>query len=130
VLGLTFKPNTDDLRESPAIALIQALEAAGASVAAFDPEGMEGARGLLPHTTFGGGPYEVAAGADALVIVTEWNAFRSLDFERLKAAMNRPVLIDLRNIYRRREIEAQGFAYESVGRPPNAHDGLVSEAAE
>jgi UDPglucose 6-dehydrogenase len=130
VLGLTFKPNTDDTRASPALAIVETLQQAGASVAAYDPEGMDAARPLLPNVKFGTGPYDVAAGADALVIVTEWDAFRSLDFERLKDVMRTPVLVDLRNIYRRREIEALGFTYDCIGRPANARDDVVSEAAE
>ncbi|HHY50489.1 MAG TPA: UDP-glucose/GDP-mannose dehydrogenase family protein, partial [Alphaproteobacteria bacterium] len=130
VLGLTFKPNTDDMREAPSLAIIQALEDAGAKVAAFDPEGMRAAAAMLPNVSFGSGPYDVAAGADAIVIVTEWNEFRSLDFDRLKAVMQRPLLVDLRNIYRRKEVEAKGFAYECVGRPASARDTPLSEAAE
>jgi UDPglucose 6-dehydrogenase len=130
VLGLTFKPNTDDMREASSLALIQALEDAGAKVVAYDPEGMAAAAKLLPHVTFAVGPYEAAADADALVIVTEWNAFRSLDLERLRATMRTPVLVDLRNIYRRRDVEAHGFVYECVGRPAGAHELSSSEAAE
>jgi UDPglucose 6-dehydrogenase len=130
VLGLTFKPNTDDLREAPSLDVIAALQRAGATVAAFDPEGMDAASSVLSDVTFGSGPYDVAEGADALVIVTEWNAFRSLDLERLRGVMKTPVLVDLRNIYRRREVEAQGFVYDCVGRPAGARDWQVSEAAE
>jgi UDPglucose 6-dehydrogenase len=130
VLGLTFKPNTDDLREAPSLSIIQALLDAGAKVRAYDPKGMEAAAGLLPGIGFGTGPYEVAEGADALVIVTEWNEFRSLDFDRLRLAMRTPLLVDLRNIYRRAEVEAHGFLYECVGRPLLADGSAVSEAAE
>jgi UDPglucose 6-dehydrogenase len=130
VLGLTFKPNTDDMREAPSLAVIQTLEDAGATVAAYDPEGMESAKALLPGVMFGQGPYEVAQDADALVIVTEWNAFRSLDFDQLRLAMRTPLLVDLRNIYRRHEVEAHGFAYDCVGRPAVANDWTASEAAE
>lgn len=130
VLGLTFKPNTDDMREAPALSVIQALEDAGAKVAAFDPQGMEAAAPLLPHVSFGTDPYDIAAGASALVIVTEWNEFRSLDLDRLRLTMAAPVLVDLRNIYRRKEVEAHGFTYECVGRPPTAQESWVSEAAE
>jgi UDPglucose 6-dehydrogenase len=117
ILGLTFKPNTDDMRESPALTIIQALQDAGARVAAYDPEGMEQARSLLENVTFGADPYDVAEGAEALVIVTEWNAFRAMDFQRLKSIMATPLLVDLRNIYRKEEIRPHGFAYVSVGRP-------------
>ena len=130
VLGLTFKPNTDDMREAPALSVIQALEDAGAKVAAFDPQGMTAAAPLLPHVSFGTDPYDVAEGASALVIVTEWNEFRSLDLERLRATMAAPVLVDLRNIYRRKEVEAHGFVYECVGRPPTAGETWMAEAAE
>jgi UDPglucose 6-dehydrogenase len=130
ILGLTFKPNTDDMREAPSLSIIQTLQDGGASIAAYDPEGMAPARSLLPDIVLGEGPYDIAKGADALVIVTEWNAFRSLDFAQLRLAMRTPVLVDLRNIYRRPDIEAHGFAYECVGRPSEARDWAVSEAAE
>jgi len=116
VLGLTFKPNTDDLRESPAIPLITALQDIGAKIKAYDPEGMEQARAELSDVTYCDGPYSCAEGADALVIVTEWEQFRALDLARLKRAMANPVIIDLRNIYRPEEVTSQGFRYESVGR--------------
>jgi UDPglucose 6-dehydrogenase len=116
VLGLTFKPNTDDMREAPSLAIIPALSEAGAQVQAFDPEGGE-ARRLLPMADFRDGPYEVAEGADALVILTEWDQFRALDIDRIKAAMRAPVVIDLRNIYRPDELRSRGFRYVSVGRP-------------
>jgi UDPglucose 6-dehydrogenase len=117
VLGLTFKPNTDDMREAPSIPLITALHDMGARVQAYDPVGMEQAKKELPDVTYCGGPYECAEGADALVIVTEWEQFRALDLDRIKRAMKTPVLIDLRNIYRPDEIVQRGFLYESVGRP-------------
>ncbi len=117
VLGLTFKPNTDDMRDSPAIAVIQALQDAGATVKGYDPEGMENARHVIPNLHYATGPYEAAEDADALVIVTEWNQFRALDFDRLKAVMNSPVLVDLRNIYRKEEVTKHGFTYTSIGRP-------------
>ncbi len=118
VLGLTFKPNTDDMRDSPAISVIQALVDQGARIRAYDPEGMEAARQVLPDDiTYATSSYEAAKGADALVIVTEWNAFRALDFDRLGKLMRDRILVDLRNIYRREEIERHGFAYKSVGRP-------------
>jgi UDPglucose 6-dehydrogenase len=116
ILGLTFKPNTDDMRDSPAIAVIQALQDAGASVRAYDPEGMEQAKKVLDDVTYCTGPYEAMEGADALVIVTEWDAFRALDLPRAKGLLKAPILVDLRNIYPRAMIEAAGFAYTAVGR--------------
>lgn len=117
VLGLTFKPDTDDMREAPSIPLITGLEDMGAKVRAFDPAGMEQARRELPHIDYCENPYICAQGADALVIVTEWVQFRALDLQRLKQEMKQPVIVDLRNIYRRDEMEALGFTYASVGRP-------------
>jgi len=117
VLGLTFKPNTDDMREAPSIPLITALEDMGADVRAFDPVGMAQARAELPDITYCEGPYECADGADVLVIVTEWEQFRALDLHRLKELMNEPVIVDLRNIYRPDEMREHGFRYDSVGRP-------------
>ena len=116
VLGLTFKPNTDDMRESPSIPLITALQDMGAKVRAYDPTGMEQAKSLLGNVTFCKDAYDCAEGASALVIVTEWEQFRALDFVRLKTLMQRPVLVDLRNIYRPSEVARHGFAYEGVGR--------------
>jgi UDPglucose 6-dehydrogenase len=116
VLGLTFKPNTDDMRDAPSIPLITALHDMGAKVRAYDPVGMEQARQVLPAVTYCAGPYECAEGAEALVIVTEWEQFRALDLERVKAAMVRPVIVDLRNVYRPDEMEKWGFEYQSVGR--------------
>ncbi|HZT27445.1 MAG TPA: UDP-glucose/GDP-mannose dehydrogenase family protein [Pseudolabrys sp.] len=116
VLGLTFKPNTDDMRESPSVPLITALQDMGALVRAYDPVGMEQAKALLADVTFCMDAYDCAKSASALVIVTEWEQFRALDFDRLKKIMERPVLVDLRNIYRPEEVARHGFAYESVGR--------------
>jgi UDPglucose 6-dehydrogenase len=116
VLGLTFKPNTDDMRDSPSIPLVTALQDQGAKVRAFDPVGMEQAKPLLANVTFCNDTYACAEGAAALVIVTEWEQFRALDFARLKAVMERPVLVDLRNIYSPEEVARHGFVYESVGR--------------
>ncbi|MBX4924982.1 UDP-glucose dehydrogenase family protein [Rhizobium binae] len=115
ILGLTFKPNTDDMRDSPAIAIIQTLQDNGAQVVGYDPEGMENARKVIENIEYASGPYEAAAGADALVIVTEWNQFRALDFSRLKQSMRAPVLVDLRNIYRSDEIRKHGFTYTGIG---------------
>ncbi|NVD38278.1 UDP-glucose/GDP-mannose dehydrogenase family protein [Ensifer sp. HO-A22] len=117
VLGLTFKPNTDDMRDSPAITVVQTLQDAGAHVVGYDPEGMENAKKLMDGLDFAKDPYEAATDADVLVIVTEWNEFRALDFRRLKAVMKEPVLVDLRNIYRPDEVAKHGFAYASIGRP-------------
>ncbi|MCX5493781.1 UDP-glucose/GDP-mannose dehydrogenase family protein [Kaistia dalseonensis] len=117
ILGLTFKPNTDDMREAPSLAIIQALQDGGAIVRAYDPEGMEQAGLLLEGVQYGQGPYDIAEGADALVLLTEWDAFRALDFVRLKTLMAAPVFVDLRNVYRREQIERHGFHYLSVGRP-------------
>jgi UDPglucose 6-dehydrogenase len=116
VLGLTFKPNTDDMREAPAIPLITALHDMGAKVRAYDPAGMANAKLEFPDVTFADGPYACAEGADALVIVTEWEQFRALDLDRLKQLMKQPVLVDLRNIYRPDEMRRIGFVYDSVGR--------------
>ena len=121
VLGLTFKPNTDDMRESPSLDIVPALLAAGARVKAHDPEGMDEAKKLLPGIEYCAGPYEAMQGADALVIVTEWNAFRNLDMARMKAALKAPVVVDLRNVYNPREMAAAGFRYTSIGRPPSAY---------
>jgi UDPglucose 6-dehydrogenase len=116
VLGLTFKPNTDDMREAPSIPLITALQDLGATVQAYDPVGMEQARHELPDITYCDDAYACATGADALVIVTEWEQFRALDLMQLKEKMKQPVIVDLRNIYRPEEMEKAGFTYESVGR--------------
>jgi len=116
VLGLTFKPNTDDMRDSPALDLIPALTAAGATVQAFDPEGMHEAGKLLSDLTFCEGPYDALAGAHAAVIVTEWDQFRALDLDRIKLTMAKPVMVDLRNVYRPDEMRARGFLYSSIGR--------------
>jgi UDPglucose 6-dehydrogenase len=116
ILGLTFKPNTDDMRESPSIPLITALQDMGAKIRAYDPAGMEQAKIELPEISVFDSPYACAEGADALVIVTEWEQFRALDLERLKREMACPVMIDLRNIYRPEEVIASGFRYESIGR--------------
>jgi UDPglucose 6-dehydrogenase len=116
VLGLTFKPDTDDMREAPSIPLVTGLLDMGAKVRAFDPIGMEQARRELPDITYCDDAYACADGADALVIVTEWVQFRALDLPRLKLAMKQPVVVDLRNVYRPEEMAAAGFVYEGVGR--------------
>jgi UDPglucose 6-dehydrogenase len=116
VLGLTFKPDTDDMREAPSIPLVTGLLDMGAKVRAFDPVGMEQARRELPDITYCEDAYACAEGADALVIVTEWVQFRALDLDRLKRAMKQAIVVDLRNVYRPEEMIAHGFTYESVGR--------------
>lgn len=116
VLGLTFKANTDDMRDSPAIFIVQALQDAGIKVKAYDPEGMEQAKKLMDNVTYCTGPYEAMEGADAAVIVTEWDAFRALDLERMKELLNTPLLVDLRNLYSRSDVERHGFTYVAVGR--------------
>ncbi|MAL88225.1 MULTISPECIES: UDP-glucose dehydrogenase family protein [unclassified Brevundimonas] len=116
VLGLTFKPNTDDMRDSPALDLVPALIAAGARVQAFDPEGMHEARALLDGVDFRDGPYDAVKDADVVVIVTEWDPFRALDLDRLKSLVRQPVIVDLRNIYRPEDMRAKGFRYTSIGR--------------
>ena len=120
VLGLTFKPNTDDMREAPSIPLITALLDMHAIVRAYDPVGMEQAKKVLDGISYWDGPYACAQGADAIVIVTEWEQFRALDFDRLKEVMARPVIVDLRNIYRSEEIARHGFAYWGIGRAPHS----------
>jgi len=116
VLGLTFKPNTDDMRDAPSIPLITALQDMGARVVAYDPEGMEQARLVLNDVTYAADAYACAKGADVLVITTEWEQFRALDFAALKAAMTTPVLVDLRNVYSPEEADRHGFAYTGIGR--------------
>ncbi|UGA45615.1 UDP-glucose/GDP-mannose dehydrogenase family protein [Bradyrhizobium quebecense] len=117
VLGLTFKPDTDDMREAPSIPLINGLIDFGAKVRAYDPVGMEQARKELPEIEYCKDAYECARQADALVIVTEWRQFRALDLKRIKQEMKHPVVVDLRNIYRPDEMAAHGFTYDSIGRP-------------
>jgi len=120
VLGLTFKPNTDDMREAPSIPLVTALQDMGAKVRVYDPVGMEQAKAMLSDVAYADNAYSCAEGASALVIVTEWEQFRALDFTRLKKIMERPVLVDLRNVYRADEVARYGFSYESIGRPTKA----------
>ena len=118
VLGLTFKPNTDDMRDSPSLSILPALHEAGARIHAFDPEGVDEARKLMPELTYFSDAYATMEGADALVLITEWNEFRALDLDRVKALLRRPVVIDLRNIYKAEEMSAAGLVYHSIGRPP------------
>jgi UDPglucose 6-dehydrogenase len=117
VAGLTFKPNTDDMREAPSIALITALRDQGAVIRAFDPEGMAQAKLVMPEITYCDNVYACAEGADVLVITTEWEAFRALNLKRLKRLLKAPVMVDLRNIYRPEEMRRYGYHYVSVGRP-------------
>jgi len=116
ILGLTFKPNTDDMRDSPSLDIVPALLAAGAKIRAYDPEGMEEAKKELTGIETMGGPYEVAENADAIVILTEWDQFRALDFERIATQMKKPVMVDLRNIYNPDDLRQNGFTYVSIGR--------------
>ena len=116
VLGLTFKANTDDMRDSPSISIVQALQDAGIKVRAYDPEGMEQARQVIDNVTYCDNAYDTIDGADAAVIVTEWDTFRALDLDRLKSVMNRPLLVDLRNLYSRADVERHGIEYIAVGR--------------
>ena len=117
VLGLTFKPNTDDMRDAPSLSIVQSLLDAGAKIRAYDPEGMDAAKAMMPDIHYARDAYDAADGAECLVLVTEWSEFRSLDLERLKGTMNAHTLVDLRNVYRGKEVEAAGFRYASVGRP-------------
>lgn len=117
VLGLTFKPNTDDMRDAPSLDIVPLLQKAGAIIQAYDPEGMQQARKLLSNINWGDGPYSIMEGASALLILTEWDAFKQLDFERVKSLLGRPLIIDLRNIYTLEEMSKHGVDYHSVGRP-------------
>jgi UDPglucose 6-dehydrogenase len=117
VLGLTFKPNTDDMRDAPSLDIVPALQSAGATVRAYDPEGMAEAETLLPGTVWCDDAYSTVDAADAVVIVTEWNEFRLLDLERVKELMKNPIMVDLRNIYKPTEMANAGFHYLSIGRP-------------
>jgi UDPglucose 6-dehydrogenase len=116
VLGLTFKPNTDDMREAPSLDIIRTLQDAGARIRAYDPEGMEAAKGMLQDVDYARDAYDCAEGAHVLAIVTEWNMFRALDLDRIKRVMAAPVMVDLRNIYRADDVRRRGFTYKSVGR--------------
>jgi UDPglucose 6-dehydrogenase len=117
VLGLTFKPNTDDMRDSPSLDIVPALQAAGAMVRAYDPIGMKEAALLLDNVDYAEGPYQALEGADGVVLITEWDEFRALDIDRVKQLMKAPVMVDLRNIYRPREMAERGIDYHSIGRP-------------
>ena len=117
ILGLTFKPNTDDMRDSPSLDIIPALQAAGAKVRAYDPEGMDEARMMLDGIEYCDDAYDTLPNSDALVIITEWNVFRAMDMHRVKILLNSPVLVDMRNIYDPETMRELGFTYVSVGRP-------------
>jgi UDPglucose 6-dehydrogenase len=116
VLGLTFKPNTDDMREAPSLVILPVLEGQGARVRAYDPQGMVEARKLMPKLETAADQYSCLEGADAMVILTEWDQFRALDLNRVKRALKDPVVIDLRNIYKPADMAERGFSYVSVGR--------------
>lgn len=129
ILGIAFKPNTDDIRDAPSLVVVPLLQQAGAQVAAFDPAAMDHARKALPDVTWCEDSYQVAENADALVILTEWNEFRALQLDQIEASMKTPLLIDLRNIYKPSEMEGRGFHYISIGRPefkPDAKTRLRS----
>ena len=118
LLGLTFKPNTDDMRDAPSLSIVQALQDAGAKVRGYDPEGIGQARPLMPEVEFHDDPYSAADGADAVVLVTEWDVLRALDLKRLAGSMAERVFVDLRNIYPPEEVEEAGLRWFGVGRPP------------
>ena len=118
LLGLTFKPNTDDMRDAPSLSIVQALQDSGASVRGYDPEGMEQARPMMPDVEFFDSPYRAAAGADAVVLVTEWDVLRALDLKRLARDMAQPVFVDLRSVYPPEEVEQAGLRWFGIGRPP------------
>jgi len=126
VLGLAFKPNTDDMRESPSLSILPLLTEAGATIRAFDPEGMGEAKKLLPDLDYCGDAYQAIEGADALVLLTEWNEFRALDLTRVRSLLRAPVVIDLRNIYQPEEMTAAGFVYHSIGRAAVAPPAEIS----
>jgi UDPglucose 6-dehydrogenase len=120
LLGLTFKPNTDDMRDAPSLSIVQTLEDAGARVRAYDPEGVEQARALLPNVEFCASPYEAAQDADAVVLVTEWDVLRALDLKRIAAALAQPILVDLRNVYPPEEASEAGLRWYGIGKPAAA----------
>ena len=120
LLGLTFKPNTDDMREAPALAIVDVLRQAGATVRGYDPEGMKAAAALMPELEFASDAYGCVDGADAVALVTEWDEFRALDLSRVRALLRQPVFVDLRNVYGPEEARAAGLTYSSIGRPQAA----------
>jgi UDPglucose 6-dehydrogenase len=117
VLGVTFKPNTDDMRDAPSLVVIPSLKGEGAILRAYDPEGQKEAEKLLPEVTWTADPYEAMEGADAVVVLTEWNEFRGLDLDRVRSVVAHPLIIDLRNIFNPAEVAQRGFSYTSIGRP-------------
>ena len=117
ILGLAFKPNTDDMRDAPSLTIIPRLQEKGAKIKAYDPEAMKEASELLSNVDYCEGAYECIEGSDAVVIITEWNEFRALDMGRIKTLLKTPILVDLRNIYRPESIKAWGFTYANIGRP-------------
>jgi len=119
VLGLAFKPETDDMRDSPTIPLINGLQKLGAKIRSYDPEAMDNAKTMFDGVVFCKDAYETAEGADALVIATEWNEFRALNLDRVKRALHKPVIIDLRNVYDPQRMKSEGFTYVCVGRAAN-----------
>jgi UDPglucose 6-dehydrogenase len=123
ILGLTFKPNTDDMRDAPSISIVQALQDAGANVRGYDPEGVEQARPLMEGVEFFDNPYAAAAGADAVVLVTEWDVLRALDLERLARTMAQPIFVDLRSVYPPEEVEQAGLRWYGIGRAPRSARG-------
>jgi UDPglucose 6-dehydrogenase len=125
ILGVTFKPNTDDMRDAPSLVIIPELQKQGAQIHAFDPVGMDQAKPLLPNVTWGNDAYEICADADAVVIITEWNEFRALQLDRLQSIMKTPCMVDLRNIYKIPEMQVRGFHYVSIGRPEVKQDATV-----
>src|SRR5690606_76653 len=124
LLGLAFKGDTDDMRESPAIPIVEGLTAAGATVRAYDPAAMEQAKPLLPPIAYCKDPYDAAAGADGLVIATEWSQFRALEFGRLRELLKQPLVVDLRNLYEPERVAAAGFRYVSIGRAEARPEGM------
>jgi UDPglucose 6-dehydrogenase len=130
VLGVTFKPDTDDMRDAPSLDIIPILQNAGATIQAYDPAGMHEAKNLLPNVNWKDGAYDVAAGADVLVIITEWNEFRALQLDRLAEIMKRPAIVDLRNVYNPDDAAKAGFAYSSIGRPATRPAGAKGADAQ
>jgi UDPglucose 6-dehydrogenase len=116
ILGLAFKPETDDMRDSPTIPIIKGLQAQGATIRAYDPHAAENAKTIFSDVTYCDDAYETATGADVLVLATEWNEFRALNFPRIRKALRQPVIVDLRNVYDPQRMKAEGFTYYSVGR--------------
>jgi UDPglucose 6-dehydrogenase len=123
ILGLTFKPNTDDMRDAPSLSIVQALQDAGADICAYDPEGMAAAAPMMPGVEMMADPYSAAKGADVLVLVTEWDIFRALNLKQIAQSMNAPILVDLRNIYPATEASEAGFHLYRVGGPDAASEG-------